>query len=277
MNNDPAARRIQVFADPAALARAAAEELTRRAHRRRARPTAMPASRCPAVRRPRCSTACSPTNPPSANVFPGRRRTFFFGDERHVPPDHKDSNFRMAREAMFDKMAGILPPENIHRIHGEEADASKAADDYGDRGRGFFRRDGHPGLRFDVILLGMGPEGHTASIFPGTTGPARDEARRLRLHRKADAPTASRSRRRCSGRRRLMLYLVAGKDKADMLADGAGRRDRRAGQIPRAGHHRPRRRNALAAGQGRGGKADGCARSEVDAMALTAEECRHER
>jgi len=96
---------------------------------------------------------------------------FFFGDERHVPPTHPDSNFRMANEAIFQ----ALPAEqlHIHRVLGELTNASKAAEEYEADLREFFEPrglldQGFP--RFDLILLGMGPDGHTASLFPNSSG-----------------------------------------------------------------------------------------------------------
>jgi len=93
------------------------------------------------------------------------RTHFFWGDERHVPPDHADSNYRMANEAMLSRVP--VPPENIHRIKGENPDAGQAANDYAAELRTSFNAMQLPG--FDFILLGMGPDGHTASLFPGTT------------------------------------------------------------------------------------------------------------
>jgi 6-phosphogluconolactonase len=90
----------------------------------------------------------------------------FFGDERHVPPDSTESNFRMASEALFSK--GLLKPEQISRIKGEYPDTEKAALEYEQVLRAYFQlKDGeYPG--FDLVLLGMGDEGHTLSLFPGT-------------------------------------------------------------------------------------------------------------
>lgn len=95
----------------------------------------------------------------------------FFGDERHVPPEHPDSNFRMANEALLSRVP--IPMENIHRIRAEDPDAARAASEYETDLRAFFEsrnltRDGFP--RFDLILLGMGPDGHTASLFPDSDG-----------------------------------------------------------------------------------------------------------
>jgi 6-phosphogluconolactonase len=101
---------------------------------------------------------------PWANVH------FFFGDERHVPPDHNESNFRMANEAMFQRLCKerLL----IHRILSELDNASEAAEQYQADLREFFEPRGllTEGLpRFDLILLGMGPDGHTASLFPNSS------------------------------------------------------------------------------------------------------------
>ena len=90
----------------------------------------------------------------------------FWGDERGVPPDHPDSNYRMAREALLDHVP--LPAHNVHRIHGE-MEPQQAAAGYEHTLRAFFaQHPGRPSPRFDLILLGMGDDGHTASLFPGT-------------------------------------------------------------------------------------------------------------
>lgn len=87
----------------------------------------------------------------------------FFGDERCVPPDDAKSNFRMAREAMLDHVP--VSPENVYRIRGED-DPAMAALRYEQQVAGLFRSASPPA--FDLILLGMGDNGHTASLFPGT-------------------------------------------------------------------------------------------------------------
>jgi 6-phosphogluconolactonase len=97
---------------------------------------------------------------------PWDKLRIFFGDERHVPPDHKDSNYNMAREAMFSKAP--LKPEQIMRIKGEEADTEKAALEYEQALRAYFQLKEGQLPRFDLVLLGMGDEGHTLSLFPGT-------------------------------------------------------------------------------------------------------------
>jgi 6-phosphogluconolactonase len=92
----------------------------------------------------------------------------FFGDERCVPPDDPQSNYLMARTALLDRVP--LPPGNIHRIRGEEAPETVAAE-YTDVLQCTFGRDavtaGPPAEGFDLVLLGMGDNGHTASLFPG--------------------------------------------------------------------------------------------------------------
>ncbi len=100
------------------------------------------------------------------NRMPWNRIHFFWGDERHVPPDHEESNYRMTREAMLDRAP--VPPENIHRIRAEGPDASKVAKEYEQELRAFFNLGKDQLPRFDCVLLGMGPDGHTASLFPGT-------------------------------------------------------------------------------------------------------------
>src|ERR1700690_2909836 len=102
------------------------------------------------------------------SVLPWDKMFFFWGDERHVPPTDPDSNYRMADEAMLSKIP--VKPENIFRIPAENPDATAAADAYEKTLQEFFALAPGQFPRFDLILLGMGPDGHTASLFPGTTG-----------------------------------------------------------------------------------------------------------
>jgi len=98
----------------------------------------------------------------------------FWGDERCVPPHHPDSNYSMARKSLLDHVP--LPVDNLHRMRGE-IEPEKAALDYERRLRSFFARPrldvtrtkGRKStLSFDLVLLGMGNDGHIASLFPGT-------------------------------------------------------------------------------------------------------------
>jgi 6-phosphogluconolactonase len=100
---------------------------------------------------------------------------FFWGDERHVPPDDPESNYRMVNEALLSKIQ--VPPENIFRIHAEEKDATAAAQQYEQVIKDFFHLSPGQLPRFDLIYLGTGPDGHTASLFPGTA--ALNETQRL--------------------------------------------------------------------------------------------------
>jgi len=95
----------------------------------------------------------------------------FFGDERCVPPDHSESNYRMANEALISRVS--IPPPNVHRINGL-GDAVANASLYEDELRTFFNPASWP--RFDLVLLGMGDDGHTASLFPGTKALAERQA-----------------------------------------------------------------------------------------------------
>ncbi len=91
---------------------------------------------------------------------------FFWGDERHVPPDFPESNFRMCNETLLSKLS--ISPDHVFRMPGELPDANQGAALYEERLREFFRPAPGGFPHFDFILLGMGPDGHTASLFPET-------------------------------------------------------------------------------------------------------------
>jgi 6-phosphogluconolactonase len=115
---------------------------------------------------PRTLYALLVDDPALRAQLPWVKMQVFFGDERHVGPDHPDSNFRMATEAMFSKSS--LKPEQVTRIKGEYPDANQAAREYEQAIRSHFQLLNEKFPRFDLVLLGMGSEGHTASLFPGT-------------------------------------------------------------------------------------------------------------
>lgn len=91
----------------------------------------------------------------------------FWGDERYVPTVHPDSNFRMSHQAWISKVP--IPPENVHRIQTEKETPEKAAESYERTLVEFFRASKKvPDTTFDMMLLGIGTDGHTASLFPGS-------------------------------------------------------------------------------------------------------------
>jgi 6-phosphogluconolactonase len=111
----------------------------------------------------------------------------FWGDERCVSPVHPDSNFRMVQEALLSKIA--IPAENIHRMMGENEPAAAAAAYEQDLKKLFGANQGD-WPRFDLIFLGLGEDGHTASLFPGSAALSEDKrwvavayVERLRAHR----------------------------------------------------------------------------------------------
>jgi 6-phosphogluconolactonase len=111
----------------------------------------------------------------------------FWGDERMVPADDPESNFGMAHWALISRVP--IPEENVHRIAGDLPDAEAAAARYEEELRGAFAGAPVAVPRFDLVLLGMGADGHTASLFPGS--PALDESSKLAVsarHPETGAP-----------------------------------------------------------------------------------------
>jgi 6-phosphogluconolactonase len=154
------------------------------------------------------------TAPPS--TIDWTRAEIFFGDERTVPPDHADSNYGMVRDALLSRAP--IPAANVHRMQGEAADLDAAARAYEQRLRqraGTTGPDSIPVL--DLAILGMGADGHTASLFPGTT--ALDESARLCVP--VEVPQLHTRRLTLTYpvflRARAVLFLIAGADKAQPL------------------------------------------------------------
>jgi 6-phosphogluconolactonase len=135
----------------------------------------------------------------------------FWGDERCVPPDHPDSNYRMAREALLDHVP--VPTGNIHRVQGE-LKPERAASIYQDELKAVLGSDG----QFDLILLGMGTDGHTASLFPGTT--ALEERKRAAVAVYVEKLQSWRVTLTLPviNAARHVLFLVSGESKAAALA-----------------------------------------------------------
>ncbi len=134
----------------------------------------------------------------------------YFGDERCVPPTHADSNFLMATESLLGKVP--IAPENIHRMKGE-LDPNQAAREYGE----LLKSNFNAGL--DVILLGMGDDGHTASLFPHSQ-PLNEMAEtplRRQLRRKTQAPWRITMTAPFINRARQVIIMATGANKADRL------------------------------------------------------------
>ena len=103
---------------------------------------------------------------PYVEEIPWDHVRIFFGDERMVPPDHPDSNFRMANEALLSHVP--LCADQIHRVKTELGDPDEAANHYDQLLERSLPRDDQGVSQFDLVLLGLGPDGHIASLFPGT-------------------------------------------------------------------------------------------------------------
>lgn len=205
---------VLTFPGKEALARAAAEEVVRlsiAAVRERGRAAVALAGGST----PEALYRLLADEPAFRARMPWAQTHFFFGDERHVPPDHKDSNYRMAAEALLRKVAGECPAANVHRIPAENPDAARAASIYEADIRSFFEGETTPA--FDLVLLGMGPDGHTASLFPGTTGLR--EAEKLVAAVWVDKFTTYRITFTppLLAAARDVVFLSGGEEKADML------------------------------------------------------------
>jgi 6-phosphogluconolactonase len=151
---------IKVYADGAALAEAAATQFVETAAQALARQArfavALSGGTTPQAAYQRLAA------PDLAGQVDWARVHFFWGDERCVLPDHADSDYGMARTALLDHIP--VPPANVHRMRGE-LDPAEGAANYQTELEGFFGL-AHP--RFDLVWLGLGEDGHTASLFPGT-------------------------------------------------------------------------------------------------------------
>jgi 6-phosphogluconolactonase len=205
--------KIRTFDGLDALSRAAAEELQEIA-------------KAAVAARGSCSIALSGGSTPKRlfqllaasgrEALPWDQIDLWWGDERTVPPDHADSNYRMAKETLIDPLQ--LPAQRVHRIAGELPDHAAAAAAYE---RELTTALGTPPV-LDLVLLGMGPDGHTASLFPGS--PALGETKRSVVANPVDSPVTKGPTTRITltapaiNAARHIRFLVAGADKADSLA-----------------------------------------------------------
>ena len=207
---------VRLFADADAVSRAAAEEFVR-------------VAADAVAARGRCAVALSGGSTPqrlyqllAASPLRSKvdwsRVELFWGDERSVLPDNKDSNYHMAQEAMLSRLP--IPPSHIHRLEAERPDRDAVARDYqAVIARAFGVDVAGPPPAFDLILLGMGPDGHTASLFPETT--ALDETTRWVVVNHVPKFAADRLTLTYPllNSAREVLFLVAGADKAERLVE----------------------------------------------------------
>jgi 6-phosphogluconolactonase len=139
--------------------------------------------------------------------------TFWFGDERCVPPDDERSNYRLAKESLLDPLADVASP-NVKRMKGELG-PDEGADEYERE----LRAAGSPA--FDLLLLGLGPDGHTASLFPGSPALDADPGRLVVMN---EDPKGNNPHRRMTltfsgiARARLAVVTVEGESKRDAFA-----------------------------------------------------------
>jgi 6-phosphogluconolactonase len=158
-------RDMRVYSTPAELAAAAAEEFFARALRARSKGSifscALSGGSTPSRMFAQMSALETLAHLPEGfwNMV-----HFFWGDERDVPPDHADSNYRMARESLLGKID--IPQKNIHPILREAGPASRSAASYENELKRFFALEPGTIPRLDLIFLGMGADGHVASLFP---------------------------------------------------------------------------------------------------------------
>lgn len=154
--------------------------------------------------------------PPWSEQADWSRIQFFWGDERCVPPEDPSSNYGAAWKALISRLS--IPSSNIHRILGELEDPKDAAQRYEAEIRHAFTHESPPA--FDLVLLGMGEDGHTASLFPGTTWDEQkwvvaNHVPRLNANRISMTP-------RLLNEARKIIFLTSGSSKARALAGVIG-------------------------------------------------------
>ena len=157
------------------------------------------------------------TEPPYRDGVPWQRTYFAFGDERCVPPDHAESNYRMARESLLDPLE--IPDHRVLRMKGEQV-PTEAAQRYEVRlGDLFLNRASR---RFDLVLLGIGTDGHTASLFPGTA--ALDEQERWVVANEVPQLGAWRLTLtfKALNSARRVIFLATGEEKSKVVAEAFG-------------------------------------------------------
>ena len=143
------------------------------------------------------------------------RTVLWFGDDRAVPPDHEHSNYLMAKTSLLDRIAG--PSPEVHRIQGELGH-ERAADAYEEELRAAFGADAAPSI--DLLLLGLGPDAHCASLFPGDSALGERDRWVVGVDTPGMAPLVSRVTVTLPvlNAAREVVFLISGKDKADAAA-----------------------------------------------------------
>lgn len=232
MSGAAARGRLVVLPDPAALAREAAEDFTRRAlaaaSARGRFAVALSGGHTPR----RLYALLGDERSPYRSRVPWEKVHLFWGDERHVGPDDIQSNYRMVREALLSRVA--IPEGNVHRIEAELPDPSEAAARYEEELRRFFGLAPGGMPAFDLMYLGLGSDGHTASLFPQAAAlTVRD---RLVVATRVSRLDAFRITMTYPvfDQARAVVFLVAGSEKAGILAavrDPAGAAAYPAGRI----------------------------------------------
>lgn len=153
---------------------------------------------------------------PYRDGLPWAHMHFFWGDERCVPPEHSESNFFEAQQALLKHVAA--PPANLHRVRGEWEPES-AAEDYVVQLREY-DAPGEPWPRFDWVLLGLGADGHTASLFPGSPLPTEQDAPAIAVTAAYQGHPANRVTLtpKAFNAARTIAFLVTGANKAEAVA-----------------------------------------------------------
>ena len=207
-------RKVELLANGMEIARRAADDVVRIA-REAAAARGVFTIALSGGSTPKVLYALLAEHPSLRNALPWDKMKVFFGDERHVGPGHADSNFQMASDAMLCKAP--LRPEQIHRIKGEYPDTAQAAAEYEVTIQREFGLKGGELPRFDLVLLGMGSEGHTLSLFPGTK--ALHETQRIvtrnwvgKLYTERVTLTAPAANNAAN-----IIFMIAGADKACAL------------------------------------------------------------
>ena len=158
-------REIRIFADGAAIAKRAAQAFVGAAAAALREKNSFDVALAGGST-PKALYSLLVTDATLRSQVPWDKISLFFGDERHVGPGHPDSNFRMAAEAMVSKAP--LSKDQVTRIKGEYPNAEEAAQEYEEALQSHFKLKAREYPRFDLLLAGMGNDGHTLSLFPGT-------------------------------------------------------------------------------------------------------------